>query len=64
MFFDDDQHLRALPLAWTSLAPVDPFVSLAAGRARFRMEDLLRLVQLCAVLASSPDHSPHGGAGC
>jgi hypothetical protein len=64
MFFDDDQRLRSLPLAWTSLAPLDPFVSLAAGRARFRMEDLLRLVQLCGLLAGSPDHPPRGGGGC
>jgi hypothetical protein len=62
MFFDDDQHLRSLPLAWTSLAPSDPFVSLAAGRARFRMEDLLRLVQLCTLLAGSADH-PSGERG-
>jgi hypothetical protein len=29
------------------LAPPDPFVSIAAGRARFRYEDLLQLAQLC-----------------
>ncbi|CAA9222172.1 MAG: hypothetical protein AVDCRST_MAG26-588 [uncultured Chloroflexia bacterium] len=43
----DDQHVRSLPLAWTSLAPPDPFVSIAAGRAHFCFEDLLQLVQFC-----------------
>jgi hypothetical protein len=43
-----DQHVRSLPLAWTSLAPPDPFVTIAAGRARFCYQDLLQLVQLCA----------------
>jgi hypothetical protein len=28
------------------MAPVDPFVVVAAGRSYFRVEDLLRLVQL------------------
>ena len=64
MFFDDDQRLRSLPLAWTSLEPSDPFVSLAAGRALFRMEDLLRLVQLCALLAGSADHPPGEESEC
>jgi hypothetical protein len=54
MFFDEAQRLRSLPLAWTSVAPADPFVVLAAGRARFRLEDLCRLAQLLTALT---DHS-------
>ena len=50
MFFDEAQRLRSLPLAWTSVAPADPFVVLAAGRALFRMEDLCRLAHLLAAL--------------
>jgi hypothetical protein len=42
-----NQHVRSLPLAWTSLAPPEPFVTIAAGRARFCYQDLLQLVQLC-----------------
>src|SRR5438128_9152690 len=34
---------RALPAAWTSLAPSDPSVVLAAGRSAFRVADLLQL---------------------
>jgi hypothetical protein len=50
MFFDEAQHLRSLPLGWTNLVPPDPFVTISAGRALFRTEDLLRLVQLCQTL--------------
>jgi hypothetical protein len=38
--------MRALPAAWTSIVPPDPNVVLAAGRAAFRVADLLQLSQL------------------
>jgi len=38
-----DGRKRFLPARWTSLAPSDPFVITAAGRAYFRLEDLIRL---------------------
>ncbi len=44
MYYDDGQRLQSLPLAWTSLAPTDPFEVVAAGRALFRTDTLLRLV--------------------
>lgn len=37
---------RSLPAGWTNIAPVDPFVTVAAGRAPFRLEDLLALTAL------------------
>jgi hypothetical protein len=40
---DETGALHSLPLAWTSLAPEDPFVSLAAGRSAFRVVDLVEL---------------------
>ncbi len=46
MYYDDGQRLQSLPLAWTSLAPADPFVVVAAERALFRTDTLLRLVAL------------------
>ena len=51
-FFDDADppHLRSVPLRWTSLAPADPFLIIASGRASFRFEDLVALVQLCEAL--------------
>ncbi|SRR6266436_7541975 len=40
---DEDGRKRFLPARWTSLAPSDPFVITVAGRAYFRLEDLIRL---------------------
>ena len=47
---DEAGRLCSLPLAWTSLAPEDPFVSLAAGRSAFRVTDLLELARRVAFL--------------
>jgi len=44
-FYDTPGHVRALPAAWTSVAPPDPSVVLAAGHAAFRVADLLQLSQ-------------------
>jgi len=40
---DPTGRMRFLPAGWTSMAVLDPFVLLAAGRAYFRLEDLIRL---------------------
>ena len=45
-FYEKPGQVRALPAAWTSIAPPDPDVVLAAGRAAFRVRDLLALTQL------------------
>lgn len=45
-YHDESGRLRLIPLAWTSLAGVDPFVAAAAGRAMFRPDDLMRLAEL------------------
>src|SRR5260370_12886276 len=45
-FYQTPDHVRILPAAWTSLAPLDPSVVLAAGRAAFRVPDLLELSHL------------------
>ena len=47
-FHDDAGRLRRLPTAWTNVAAPDSFVARAAGRACFRIEDLLQLVALIA----------------
>jgi Family of unknown function (DUF5372) len=36
-------RMRFLPACWTSVGATDPFVFLAADRAYFRLEDLIRL---------------------
>lgn len=53
-YHDESGRLHSLPTAWTNLAPIDPFVSLAAGRAAFRVSDLLELSRLLASLAHTP----------
>jgi hypothetical protein len=45
-FHDERGELKRLPAAWTSAGTVDPFVSQSAGRAHFRIEDLLELATL------------------
>jgi len=62
-YHDEAGRLCSMPLAWTSLAPVDPFVSLAAGRTAFRVTDLLELTRLVAFLIKELEeacdaHSP------
>ena len=46
LFRDRKGRARSLPTAWTSVAPADPFVVLAAGRSFFRVADLLTLLVL------------------
>jgi hypothetical protein len=43
--------VERLPAAWTSLGDVEPFVELSAGRALFRVDDLVRLAELVAEIA-------------
>ena len=40
---DRSGRMRFLPACWTSVGVTDPFVLLAADRAYFRLEDLIRL---------------------
>lgn len=42
-FLDEDGVQRSVPRAWSDMADVDPFVVVAAGRCRLRVEDLLVL---------------------
>ncbi len=45
-------YVASLPARWTSLEPVDPFVVMAAGRARFRAGDLLELSSMVSQVRS------------
>jgi len=53
-FFDGGHGRRrqTIPVAWTDLAAEDPFVVVSAGRAYFRVSDLLRLSDLLESLTS------------
>jgi hypothetical protein len=45
-FEDERKKLRSLPSQWTSLVCDDPALVVGAGRAQFRVADLLELVTL------------------
>lgn len=49
-FHDLEGKLSAVPASWTNLVAEDPFVSVAAGRSLFRLEDLLKLTELIAAV--------------
>jgi hypothetical protein len=49
-FRDRKGRLHHMPVGWTSVEVPDPFRTLAAGRCRFRTEDLLRLADIVAGL--------------
>ena len=38
----------SVPVGWTDVRPVDPHLSVADGRSRFRVEDLQALTALIA----------------
>jgi hypothetical protein len=54
---DEDGTLCCLPLAWTNLAPIDLFVQVSAGRAAFRVADLLELSRNLASLNLGQERS-------
>jgi hypothetical protein len=41
-----EERLRSLPALWTDVEGLDPFLVMAAGRAHFRIADLLALGRL------------------
>ena len=45
-FLNKKGRKSSIPLDWTDIGPKDPFVVVSAGRALFRVEDLLGLVRL------------------
>ncbi len=52
-------QVRSLPLAWTDLAPPDPFRLVAADRALLRLTDLRTLAALVQALrAARSDRTP------
>ena len=52
VFFLDGEGVQySLPVGWTDVAPVDVFVSVAAGRCALRVTDLLELALLVDGLA-------------
>ncbi len=44
--YSDQNELVSIPARWTDVLAPDPFVSVAAGRALFRTDELNKLVAL------------------
>ena len=57
-FSDVDGSQFSLPLDWTDAAGVDPFLRVSRGRSHFRVEELLRLADLMAAMASRKSTKP------
>jgi hypothetical protein len=53
-YHDQQGQLASMPVSWTSLALLDPFVAISAGRSLFRVADLLALADLCRRLMEAP----------
>ena len=62
-FFGDGGDQESIPIGWTDRAAEDPFVVVSAGRAHFRIEDLLRLSSLIESLTSPPPGDAAQGRG-
>jgi Family of unknown function (DUF5372) len=48
-FLDNNGERRRIPTAWTSVAAPSTFEAVSAGRAHFRIDDLLQLVALLSL---------------
>ena len=51
-FHDEGGCLRSVPAGWTDVAGADPIEVIGKGRARFRIDDLIRLVELIETIAA------------
>ncbi|MBN2326607.1 MAG: hypothetical protein JXR73_05580 [Candidatus Omnitrophica bacterium] len=45
-YHDETGNLISLPIQYTSVKEIDPFVVIAAGRSLFRFQDLVSLVRV------------------
>jgi hypothetical protein len=55
MYYDVHGQLRSMLTSWTSLHELDSFMAASGGRSWFRVDDLLRLSALMAVVQLSVD---------
>ena len=60
-FHDETGQVVRLPVRWTNAKPPDAFAVIAAGRCRFRVDDLLRLADLIDRLRAGLRGSQPGG---
>lgn len=55
MYYDARGQLVSVLTSWTSLRDLDSFSAASSGRSWFRVDDLLRLSALVALLATRGD---------
>ncbi len=53
MYYDAQGQLRSMLTSWTSLHELDSFMAASGGRSWFRVDDLLHLSALIAVLQAN-----------
>jgi hypothetical protein len=58
-FLDGKKRLRHLATSWTDAADPDLFVTIAAGRSHFRIDDLLELAALVATVRTQKKGQRH-----
>ena len=58
IYLDDRDTVQSMPRSWTGVAMADAFVVVSAGRAAFRVTDLLRLADL---VGQQLAHGQRGG---
>ena len=58
-FYDESGCLTSMPAEWTSVVPDHPLQVIGEGRARFRVDDLVRLGELLELIRSLG----HGSGG-
>ena len=51
-FYGEDGTVCSLPAGWTDAVAADVFVTVAAGRSAFRVDDLVALVDLVETIRS------------
>jgi len=54
-YHDKEGRLRSIPMEWTNLAPVEPFVRVSAGRSAFQVTDLLEVSRLLVTLSKGEE---------
>jgi len=56
VFFKEpgEERLRSMPASWSDVEGPDPFLTLAGGRAFFRVEDLFSLAAALRELRARP----------
>ena len=59
-YHDESGCLRSMPSRWTNLIKSDLFERFGRGRAPFRIDDLIRLIELIEQIQGDPEAEEQG----